>query len=976
MKTFSPVKVEGKVGSLTLHQQAVVFKSKALQMETSYPWTSIKKHMIKSVGEEKHMLKILLLDESSVVMHVRTRERLEEIKAEIANVRKRTSLNGTSPGQVAADASTTAPQNEPASSAQERGSTPTKKSFEQQHPLQPTIQKNKSKPLYPPPQLASRPDFETPEIRQLQQFAPTSTSLKTPPQDKKREQTNAKAVKSIPGAHRVSHSAMNQDQTSNHSKGPTAGSSSTLILDSEGEASDEFSSAIPTSRERQQQGTSPPNRARRNLADTNNLPVNSARRTQSMGHGHSVPATSRLRASTGRLMSDYSAPSNNGRRTSRSPNRGRAKRVTSVGDSPPRLGRHSSSAMERAKGPMQRQRSSPTRTRRGVRTVSSGSAMKDQSDRSSGQSSSIRRNASCTNFDDDSMENDDSDFMNSVLQERQDAVLHPTARRTQSVAVAPSSTARLNRAETAPVPQSAKPQPQRDGAQRSTSRQPSSSSSSTTTPSRARNNGSNEAGVTTTTESTVAPQQEGMTLTEVLASSETFAFVNQPDPIPFQADPFYSGIPGAVCVGGDSAGADDEAIEDSVHEGDSQAVGRPLSEVERTETGDVLIEAHLVEERSVDSSVHNDNNAVDVEASLMFNDVVEASPMKEPKEIGCRDVWKSRKVLQCIIPVLLLFLLVAVIASVILAVTLPSDGDTNQNNKTDGQDPVVQDTPPPTTFVPTSTTPVPASAPTMPVEVEPFLVNAYDGKLPEYTLVALEDRQSPQSRAQQYLASNRRIESTSASGIRKEFGLASFFYATNGDTSWTNNDFWLKRTVNPCNWYQAATPCPGGKGAIGTLSLPSNNLEGTVPPELFYSMSSLREVDLSDNAAITGPLPSDIGALTILEYLNISQSSISGAIPTETGMLTKLRSLDLSSTLLTGTLPTELGLLTSLTLLSVGNNGGLIGRIPRQLENLQNLLYVDLSSTGLSGPQNPFCNMLQQGLQLKYDNSGIAACPG
>ena len=57
---------------------------------------------------------------------------------------------------------------------------------------------------------------------------------------------------------------------------------------------------------------------------------------------------------------------------------------------------------------------------------------------------------------------------------------------------------------------------------------------------------------------------------------------------------------------------------------------------------------------------------------------------------------------------------------------------------------------------------------------------------------------------------------------------------------------------------------------------------------------------------MTGPIPPELGKLTKLEFLRLSNNGLTGPIPHELGKLTKLRYLDLSNNEWTGCVPKAL----------------------------------------------------------------------
>ena len=94
-----------------------------------------------------------------------------------------------------------------------------------------------------------------------------------------------------------------------------------------------------------------------------------------------------------------------------------------------------------------------------------------------------------------------------------------------------------------------------------------------------------------------------------------------------------------------------------------------------------------------------------------------------------------------------------------------------------------------------------------------------------------------------------------------------------------------------------------------TINLQSNSLEGSLPSEIGMLLS-LTFLDLDFNL-INGTIPSEIGMLSSLYWLYLHQNSITGTIPTEIGMLSSLERLVLYDNSITGTIPTELCTLTN-----------------------------------------------------------------
>ena len=195
--------------------------------------------------------------------------------------------------------------------------------------------------------------------------------------------------------------------------------------------------------------------------------------------------------------------------------------------------------------------------------------------------------------------------------------------------------------------------------------------------------------------------------------------------------------------------------------------------------------------------------------------------------------------------------------------------------------------------------------------------------------------------------------------------LVALYNATNG-AHWHRQRNWTG-AGSIRNWQGVTT---NAAGFVTELSLPENNLSGTLPPEL-AKLTRLRELDLDDNRLrgslppelgdlpqlrrlvlganeLTGRIPPELAGLSQLTMLDLGSNSLSGAIPPELGSLPRLDSLLLHRNELTGPIPVELGNLASLRRLLLALNQ-LSGPVPPELGNLANLTYMSLSRNELTG---------------------------
>ena len=121
-------------------------------------------------------------------------------------------------------------------------------------------------------------------------------------------------------------------------------------------------------------------------------------------------------------------------------------------------------------------------------------------------------------------------------------------------------------------------------------------------------------------------------------------------------------------------------------------------------------------------------------------------------------------------------------------------------------------------------------------------------------------------------------------------------YNSAGGSGWTDNTNW--GSAEPLDMWFGVTLL--GNGRVEELSLPGNDLRGTLPADL-GSLTSLNVLNLSDNR-LSGTLP-DLRALTILTTLNLGDNQLSGTIPDWLGDLLQLQNLYLNGNQLSGCVP-------------------------------------------------------------------------
>ena len=166
----------------------------------------------------------------------------------------------------------------------------------------------------------------------------------------------------------------------------------------------------------------------------------------------------------------------------------------------------------------------------------------------------------------------------------------------------------------------------------------------------------------------------------------------------------------------------------------------------------------------------------------------------------------------------------------------------------------------------------------------------------------------------------------------------------------------LYNATDGLNWrvpWNLARPVAGwwgitlnDQGCVIEIRLWNSNLKGKLPEEL-GQLSNLSVLSLSENQ-LTGGLPESLTELDSLTEITLSINELSGPILVSIGQLSNLTALWLNDNRFTGPIPSEMGELSLLEHLSLGKNE-LSEQIPGSIGQLLKLRYLDISQNQLTG---------------------------
>ncbi|KAH7430223.1 hypothetical protein KP509_09G089100 [Ceratopteris richardii] len=147
-----------------------------------------------------------------------------------------------------------------------------------------------------------------------------------------------------------------------------------------------------------------------------------------------------------------------------------------------------------------------------------------------------------------------------------------------------------------------------------------------------------------------------------------------------------------------------------------------------------------------------------------------------------------------------------------------------------------------------------------------------------------------------------------------------------------------------CHW--SGVHCSTeGSGIVVAILLNSHQLNGTLPPELGL-LSNLSYLNVSENN-FHGSVPAELGKLRKLTHLDLSSNGFTGSIPSSLSNCTLIQYLDLRFNSMSGSFPSFITSFASLTYLDMSRNSFRGERIPSDIGRLSNLQFLQLTNTGV-----------------------------
>ena len=149
-----------------------------------------------------------------------------------------------------------------------------------------------------------------------------------------------------------------------------------------------------------------------------------------------------------------------------------------------------------------------------------------------------------------------------------------------------------------------------------------------------------------------------------------------------------------------------------------------------------------------------------------------------------------------------------------------------------------------------------------------------------------------------------------------------------------------------CSW--VGVTCDSRYNRVTQLNISSMGLVGTIPPEI-GNLSFLFSLDMSENS-FHGPIPPSIFNMSTLEDLNLRNNSLFSSLPFDMCKhnLHRLKRLLMSHNELFGEIPSSLGQCSQLEYLSLFNNS-FSGHVPMQIGNITLLQFLSFGANNFTG---------------------------
>ena len=159
-------------------------------------------------------------------------------------------------------------------------------------------------------------------------------------------------------------------------------------------------------------------------------------------------------------------------------------------------------------------------------------------------------------------------------------------------------------------------------------------------------------------------------------------------------------------------------------------------------------------------------------------------------------------------------------------------------------------------------------------------------------------------------------------------------------------------------------------GLTGSLPVSLGNLNNLTSIGVYDNDHGLLD-SLGINSELSGPIPLELCNLESLRYIRFDNNNLSGEIPFEVGHLENLIYLILSGNQLSGEIPSNLMVSSTLNSLALSNNQ-FSGQIPLEIVDLVNLEIIDFSNNLLSGFIPPGMESLSELYFVNLSNNKLS----